>query len=138
MHASPRLFARAALLATVAALAACGSSSSPATSSTADASDGRYHPAGNGKAMTEADACTALSNARTTASKNFGCSATVRPCPTFLRAQFPGNDCAEYDEGTVTGCVDYYAGKHDCDELAAAVADCAVAPIAGSHSAGCQ
>lgn len=119
-----------------------GCSSEPASGTTSDepdASDGRYHPQGNGKAMTEADACTALSNARKTKAHELGdCPATVRPCPSFLRAQFPGSDCSEYDEGTVSGCVDYYAAKTSCESLATAVADCAVAPLSGTLSPGCQ
>ncbi len=128
-----------ALISSAMPLVGCGSDTD-GTSGTAaaDASDGRYHPAGNGKAMTEQDACAALSNARQARGKDLACSATVRPCPTFLRAQFPGNDCAQYDEGTVTGCVAYYAGKSSCEALAAAVSDCAVSPIAGTHSDGCQ
>jgi hypothetical protein len=125
-------------------LAACGSDDADAgTSAAADAGDGRYHPPGNGKAMTEQAACDALSSARQAKMKALqqagqSCSATVRPCPTFLRAQFPGNDCAQYDEGTVTGCAAYYDDTSDCDGLAKAVANCAVAPLAGTHSDGCQ
>jgi hypothetical protein len=129
----------AAALLLSAASFGCGSGDSGSTtSSTPDASDGRYHPATDGVAMTEADACSALSSARQAKAKDLQCSATVRPCPTFLRAQFPGDDCVEYDHGSVQGCIAYYDAKTSCDDLAAAVTDCAVAPIAGSHSAGCQ
>ena len=139
MHSFPRFPLAAALVALALPLAACGSDSGDGgAGATADASDGRYHPAGNGKAMTEQAACLALSNARQAKAKDLACSATTRPCPTFLRAQFPGNDCAQYDEGSVSGCVAYYDGKATCDALAAAVTDCAVAPLSGTHSDGCQ
>lgn len=120
-------------------LAACGSDGDDTGAATAaDAGDGRYHPPGNGKPMTEQDACASLTNARSSKAKELACSATTRPCPTFLRAQFPGNDCAQYDEGTVTGCVAYYTKQADCDALADAVVDCAVSPLAGTHSDGCK
>ncbi len=119
---------------------ACGSSG-PAASGTGGAagaggSDGKYHPTPNGTAMSEADACNALSSAQDADTSALSCLSTSRACPDLLRAQFT-TACLQYDQGTVQGCVAYYAAAKTCETLAAAIADCEVMPIAGSAPNGC-
>jgi hypothetical protein len=86
--------------------------------------------------MSEADACNALSAAQDADDGALMCSATSYPCPDLLRAEF-STSCLQYDQGSVQGCIAYYAMAMTCDALAAAIAGCAVTPIAGSAPKGC-
>jgi len=106
------------------------------SSGTPDASDGKFHPMGDGVHMTEANACTALINAQGTARGNLGCAGTSRICPDFLRAQFV-TACLEYDQGSVQGCIDYYNKATTCDELNKGIGDCVATAFPNTMSAGC-
>lgn len=99
-----------------------------------DADDGKVHPPPNGVHITEQQACTALQDAIQAQALTLGCSTTVRPCPTYLRAQFQ-TACMEYDEGSVTGCVAYYQSVSSCAELDPTI--CVVIPYPGTEPAGC-
>lgn len=114
---------------------ACGSGSS-GTDGAGGGPDGKLHPPTNGVAMSEADACKALANEQTKDTLALSCLSTSYTCPDRLRAAF-GTSCLQYDQGSVSGCVAYYAAATTCDDLAAAVDACAVSPIEGSAPGGC-
>ena len=116
-------------------LLACGSGSG-AGAGGSGGNDGKYHPPGNGTPMSEADACTALSQAVSSDSLTLMCLSTGLTCPDLLRAEFT-TPCLEYDQGSVQGCVAYYAAADTCAALDTASAGCAVTPIAGSAPKGC-
>ena len=129
----------AALSLTVLLLPACGPGAGAGTGGSGaggDGGDGKYHPPGNGVPMSEADACNALSQAMDADNTALMCPSTTRPCPALLRAEFT-TSCLQYDQGSVQGCVAYYAAAMACDSLAAAIAACAVTPIDGSAPKGC-
>jgi hypothetical protein len=117
----------------LALLAACGSSDGGGAGG---GGDGKVHPAGNGVAMSEADACDALSNAQSTQDLSLMCVATNQTCPDLLRSEFT-TACLQYDQGSVQGCIAYYGMATTCDTLKSSIADCAVTPIAGSAPMGC-
>lgn len=101
------------------------------------ASDGKYHPmTESGVRTTEDLACQRLIDSAGDKLLALGCPGTSPICPDFLRSQF-STACLEYDEGTVTGCVDYIKGKKTCDAVRTALTECALTPFAGSEPAGC-
>jgi hypothetical protein len=115
----------------------CGSDGSTATTGGAGgADDGRYHPAGNGVHIAEAEACDTLRQAQSQKLQGMTCTGTSRPCPTLLRAQF-STECMEYDQGSVQGCVDYYNETTTCQALVDAIDKCAVTPFRGTEPKGC-
>ncbi len=131
-----RSIASLAMLPLLAAIwPACGGESSSATSP-GDAGDGKYHPEGNGEHITEDAACQALADAQSSIALNAGCVATSRPCPDLLRAVF-GTACMEYDQGSVQGCIDYYAEQTTCGALTSSFDECVVTPFPGTEPAGC-
>jgi len=99
-----------------------------------DGGDGRYHPAPNGVHTSEAEACEALHDAVSDKRLELGCAKTLRPCPQFLWVQF-GTQCMEYDEGSVQGCVEYYAAWSSCDQMDET--QCVVTAYPGTEPAGC-
>ncbi len=125
------------LLASIAALVACGSSDTGG-GSTGDAgvSDGRYHPSPNGVHITEDAACQGLLGAQEDRRQVLGCAGTSRTCPSLLRAEFQ-TECMEYDQGSLDGCVAYYAEQKSCDDFIAAVGDCVITPYPGTEPQGC-
>jgi hypothetical protein len=114
---------------------ACGSTADPGPDG-GTGGDGKYHPPGNGQPMTELDACNALNGAQDADHTALGCVSTTRSCPELIRVQF-GTECQQYDQGSVQGCVDYYAKATTCADLNTAINDCVVTPIEGSAPAGC-
>jgi hypothetical protein len=121
----------------VAALPGCsGEDSSGTTGGPMEASDGKFHPPGNGMAMSESDACNTLTSAQSSRRQALGCAGTTRTCPEFLRAQFT-TECLQYDQGSVQGCVAYYEEKKSCVDLNMSVDECAVTPLAGTAPMGC-
>jgi len=114
--------------------AACGGDET--TNTTGDPSDGRHHPQGNGQHVAEAAACDALVQAQQSRFTALSCVGTTRSCPDFLRAEFT-TACMEYDQGSVQGCVDYYAEATACDDLTKRIADCVVTPFRGTEPKGC-
>lgn len=106
-------------------------------SSGGGADDGRYHPPTNGVRVSEDAACQSLKSGRDTARDALaGCVLTTRSCPDLLRAEFSA-ECLQYDEGSVEGCVDYYAEATDCDALKQAIDDCVVSAFEDSSPDGC-
>jgi hypothetical protein len=99
-----------------------------------DPGDGKVHPAPNGVHTSETQACARLQAALHDRAFELGCSTTLRPCPELLRAQFT-TPCMEYDEGSVDGCVAYFATRPSCTELGAET--CVVVPYPGTEPAGC-
>jgi hypothetical protein len=81
-----------------------------------DGGDGRHRPPPNGVHMSETDACTELSGALRQRALSLGCQSTLRACPDFLRSAYDP-DCAEYDRGTVDGCVAFYQDISSCSEI---------------------
>lgn len=115
----------------------CGSDTgSGTTGASPDADDGKIHPPGNGKPMSEAAACKALTDAQAQRSTALQCSSTGRVCPDFLRAQSTV-ECLQYDEGAVQGCIQLYNDATTCDAARNAAGNCVVATIAGSAPQGC-
>ena len=116
----------------------CGSETGGGTTgSLPDADDGKIHPAGNGKPMSEDAACKALTDAQAQRSTSLQCSSTGRVCPDFLRAQ-SAVECLQYDEGAVQGCVKLYNEAATCDAVREAAGNCVVATIGGSAPQGCS
>ena len=105
---------------------ACGGSDTPAP-----VDDGRFHPAPNGIGERDSDACFELSSDYASRSGLLGCVGTTSLCPNFL-SDAEGVVCGEWDAGTVDGCAEYIMQQTNCDDLAGALANCAVVPI------GCQ
>ncbi len=129
-HTSAMALAAATLLV---ALAACGDSSAEGGGG---ADDGKFHPPGNGSPVDEEPACTALHDALGNVALELGCVSTFRTCPSLVRS-VAGGDCFQYDEGTIAGCVDYFAEAADCDDLAFRSDNCAFEVIADSAPGGC-
>ena len=130
---------RSALALSLLALVACGSGSNAATGGSgggSGGSDGKFHPPTNGVAMSETDACAALSQATDADSLALMCLSTSATCPDLLREEFT-TPCLQYDQGSVQGCVAYYAAATTCATLDMALDGCAVTPIAGSAPKGC-
>lgn len=115
----------------------CGSETgSGSTGSLPDADDGKIHPPGNGKPMSEDAACKALTDAQAQRSTALKCSSTGRVCPDFLRAQ-SAVECLQYDEGAVQGCIQLYNDGATCDAVREAADLCVVATLGGSAPQGC-
>ncbi|NUP09006.1 MAG: hypothetical protein HOW73_23395 [Polyangiaceae bacterium] len=123
----------AALLGLYLFAAACSDSGD--SSGGGGAGDGLLHPPGNGTEVDETSACETMRDALADGANELGCVATFRTCPGLLRA-LQGEDCASYDEGSVAGCVDYYAEAADCDDLTARADHCGPESI-GNPPAGC-
>lgn len=117
--------------------AACSSEEPTGTGGSGGASDGKYHPPGNGQRQKEADACDVLSEAQDERTQALSCTTTTRPCPTLIQVMVSGATCLEYDQGTVQGCADYYAKQTTCEAFTKAVADCVITSFSNSAPAGC-
>jgi hypothetical protein len=121
----------------VLASSGCGSETgSGTTGSLPDADDGKVRPEGNGKPMSEAAACTSLTDAQAQRSTAMGCTTTGRVCPDFLRGQ-SAVQCVQYDDGAVQGCIQFYSEATTCDAVRKASEICVVATIADSAPKGC-
>lgn len=124
----------AALLAAL-ALPACGADTTSGAGG--GGGDGKYHPAGNGQRWSQSVACDALLTAQGALAQSLSCAVTLRPCPTLLQVMAGGADCLEYDQGSVQGCVEYYASQGSCDSLMRSFDDCVVTSFEGSAPNGC-
>lgn len=100
------------------------------------ADDGRFHPEPSGVAADEASACAALRDALDARALALSCVSTFRVCPSFVQSE-SGEPCAQYDQGTVNGCVAYYGDAKDCEDLKARSESCAFEAIDGSAPGGC-
>ena len=108
----------------------------PATGGQGGASDGKFHPKGNAVAVDELTACDTLHTALETKQTKLGCILTLRTCPALVQV-VSGKPCFQYDQGTINGCVDYFAQAKDCPELTKRSGDCVFQAIAGSAPQGC-
>jgi hypothetical protein len=86
--------------------------------------------------VSEAVACTTLTDAQTKQFMMLGCASTTRVCPDFLRSQ-SATECLQYDQGAVNGCLQFYSDAKTCKDLSAAAGKCVVATIANSAPSGC-
>ena len=107
-------------------------------SSSSGAGDGKVRPAKNGMPMSEDGACQALHGALQSKREAFqGCVMTLRTCPSLVQVAVGGEQCLQYDQGTVQGCVAHYQGATDCDDLKKRNDECVFEAIAGSAPNGC-
>jgi hypothetical protein len=79
-------------------------------------SGGGYTPTPNGVGMNEQEACETLLEAFEKHASRLGCTYTVPGCPGYIR-ESTVPECSQYDEGTVNGCADFYAGFSACSEF---------------------
>ncbi len=98
--------------------------------------DDNFHPTANGVAMDEATACDALHKALEDRQLALSCTLTLRTCPSMVQA-VAGTQCAQFDQGTINGCVTYYGQATDCTDLGTRSNKCAFKAIAGSAPKGC-
>jgi hypothetical protein len=121
------------LLAAAALLLAsgCGSEEAPP-----EPDDGKLRPPPTGERMTEAAACTALSDAHTKHMLSSGCAGTTRTCPALLRTQ-SGSDCDEYDKVSLNACIAYIKEQATCPDIAGSLDQCIVYAYPESAPAGC-
>lgn len=97
--------------------------------------DGKLRPEPNGVRISEEEACTRMRGAVESAAQLMNCTKTLRPCPTFLHATYV-TQCAQYDEGSVQGCVDHWSGiTNGCQFLDEN--DCVVTYYPEDAPAGC-
>lgn len=106
------------------------------TSTSSDGNDGKFHPPTNGMAVSEDDACNALHSAIDSTRSALQCTGTTRTCPSLVQVA-SGTMCAEYDQGTIQGCADYYRKATDCADLTTRMDMCVYVAIAGSSPSGC-
>ncbi len=137
-------FARGSTLSVLAALAAlvlpaCGSGASEGAGggTGGGVGDGKVHPMGNGQRESQADACNALSQAQSAELTMFSCVGTTQACPDLIVEMAGGQMCLQYDQGSVQGCIAYYAQQTSCTALGNAFSDCVVTSFAGSAPMGC-
>ncbi|HEY4122751.1 MAG TPA: hypothetical protein VGM56_33035 [Byssovorax sp.] len=104
------------------AAAACGSDSTTAPVDT------RYQPGTNGVPVSESVACADLFQAYQSQSNALACVGTATLCPNYLR-DAAGQTCPNWDTASVDGCAVYITQQTTCDDVAGALANCAVAPI---------
>jgi hypothetical protein len=115
---------------------AMGCSGSDAGTGGGGGKDDRYHPKANGSPVDEATACDTLHKALEDKQLALGCVMTLRLCPSLVQVE-SGQQCAQYDQGTVAGCVTYYGQATDCADLSTRSTKCAFAAIQGSAPNGC-
>jgi hypothetical protein len=81
------------------------------------AKPGLVVPDASGQAMSEAAACSALVSALGNARTRLGCTSGDLPaCPGYVRPP-GGRQCAEYDQGSVEGCVAVIDSLTSCADL---------------------
>lgn len=97
--------------------------------------DGKLRPPPNGVRISEEQACEAMRTAVDDAARTMNCTKTLRACPNFLRVTYT-TQCAQFDEGSVQGCVDHWTGiTNGCQFLNES--DCVVTYYPESAPAGC-
>ncbi|UQA56410.1 hypothetical protein [Polyangium aurulentum] len=116
-------------------LLACGSDEGP--NDDPDAGDGKYRPPPSGVHTTEDAACKTLLDAHSKQMLTLGCAGTSPVCPNYLRVEYGGVKCMEYDKGSVDGCLAYFQMQSTCDALGDALADCLITAYPGTEPAGC-
>lgn len=75
-----------------------------------------YQPKGNGERVTEAEACERMVGALDDRASDLGCVITYPSCPQYLRQSTAGA-CYDYDEGTISSCVDFIGKYQDCEDF---------------------
>ena len=103
---------------------------------TTDTGDGKYRPEANGVHISEKAACDALVDHQQKQLLALHCVGTGQTCPSFLRSEFK-TACMESDQGSVTGCIQYYDQQNTCDALKAAIDDCVITAYPGTEPNGC-
>jgi hypothetical protein len=78
--------------------------------------DGKHHPPPNGTRISEEEACNLLRDAYDQKVQDLGCVQTLPVCLAFIRVPYDP-DCAEFDQGSVQGCIDFYNDIWRCDLL---------------------
>ena len=116
--------------------AGCSTTETAGTGGQGGASDGKFHPKGNAVAVDELTACDTLHTALETKRTQLGCILTLPLCPDLVQV-VSKKPCFQYDQGTIKGCVDYFAQAKDCPELTKRSGDCVFQVIAGSAPQGC-
>ena len=116
-------------------LLGCGADEGPPDPE--DAGDGKYRPPPSGVHTTEDGACKALLDTYSKQLLSLGCAGTTPICPNYLRTSFNGTQCMEYDQGSVSGCIEYFKMQSTCDDLVHALSDCEITPYRGTEPAGC-
>jgi hypothetical protein len=102
---------------------ACGSSDDSSGSSGGAGAAGDGTPAFNAKQyendkyISETEACQRYADALSSRVKATSCAITVPLCPDFIRgAVKPADYCAQWNEGVVSGCVDFVSHL-SCEEI---------------------
>ncbi|MCC6664240.1 MAG: hypothetical protein IT375_10880 [Polyangiaceae bacterium] len=100
----------------------------------ADDGDQPYEPAGNGVAMSESDACKAITAAEDDRRAALSCGPVTRaPCPVYIQKSNPA--CSQYDQGTVQACAAFVGEQPTCDALTQK--KCLLKILPGSAPNGC-
>lgn len=123
---------------------ASGATSTTSTASASAASGGGQpdaggdpsHPPGDGKHISEADACSLLSSARAMRRIALSCTGASLTCPDLLRPMFM-TPCLEYDRGSVQGCISQYFAAETCDALFKSFDECTITAFPDSQPSGC-
>ena len=102
---------------------------------------GAVQPDAGGPQVSEADACTQLKKAESSARAALSCDPVTRECPDYIRPA-GGADCFEYSQASITGCQKLYESFTSCSDfdahlcLIAAVSNCDAPPDDGEAGAG--
>jgi hypothetical protein len=112
------------------------SSSSSSGAGQPDAGGDPSHPPGDGKHISEADACNLLSDARVKRRLALNCGGASLTCPDLLRPMFM-TPCLEYDRGSVQGCIYQYFAAATCEALLKSFDECTITAFPDSQPNGC-
>jgi hypothetical protein len=123
------------LIALFVSLLGCGAGEGP--DDKPDAGDGKYRPPPSGEHTTESGACKTLLDAHSNQLLMLGCAGTSPTCPSYLRVEFGGVACMEYDKGSVDGCLAYFKMQSTCEDLGRALDECVITAYPGTEPAGC-
>lgn len=97
---------------------------------------GAFVPTPNGVPIGETAACQLVRDAFVAATAGLQCTATVVPCPDFLRAGSPaGTECSQWDEGVISECVAAIQSESTCSMLLNH--PCTVVLLPGTAGTGC-
>ena len=96
--------------------------------------DTRYHPPPNGVRISETEACMQLQTILDQKIDDLGCTMTKPTCPNLIRSYYQPA-CMQYDQGTVAGCVEYFAEKFQCELLDAG--ECVLVGYPETAGMGC-
>ncbi len=77
---------------------------------------GAVQPSSGGPLLAEADACTQLQSAESSARSALGCAAVARECPNYIRPA-GGSGCFRYSKASLTGCAALYGTFTACTDF---------------------